>query len=222
MIFVSFADIKQKNYKDAITKIKSIIEEVYHQFYFVCDDDILSEQEKKSFEKIKEDMTDVTAQNALKNLSALLKKYYKKNVIILLDEYDTPMQEAYLGGYWEEFTGFIRSMFHSTFKTNPYLERAVMTGITRVSKESIFSDLNNLNVVTTTSEEYATAFGFTQEEVFQSLEEADLAPRTQEKICCLKLKILKQSLCLKIWSIDGLLGVQTITMNLSKLCCREI
>lgn len=65
---------------------------------------------------------------------------------ILLDEYDTPMQEAYLHGYWREFTAFIRNFFNATFKTNPYLERAVLTGITRVSKESVFSDLNNLNV----------------------------------------------------------------------------
>ena len=90
---------------------------------------------------------------------------------ILLDEYDTPMQEAYLYGYWKEFTAFIRSLFNATFKTNPYLERAMMTGITRVSKESVFSDLNNLNVVTTTSTEYETCFGFSEEEVFQALEE---------------------------------------------------
>ena len=90
---------------------------------------------------------------------------------ILLDEYDTPMQEAYLHGYWWEFTAFIRNFFNATFKTNPYLERAVLTGITRVSKESVFSDLNNLNVVTTSSTEYETSFGFTEEEVFQALED---------------------------------------------------
>ena len=90
---------------------------------------------------------------------------------ILLDEYDTPMQEAYLHGYWWEFTAFIRNFFNATFKTNPYLERAVLAGITRVSKESVFSDLNNLNVVTTSSTEYETSFGFTEEEVFQALED---------------------------------------------------
>ena len=104
-----------------------------------------------------------------------------KNVIVLLDEYDTPMQETYLGGYWDEFTGFIRSMFNATFKTNPYLERAVMTGITRVSKESIFSDLNNLWVVTTTSQVYATAFGFTEDEVFRALEEVEMS-QEKEKV----------------------------------------
>ena len=93
-----------------------------------------------------------------------------RKVIILLDEYDTPMQEAYVDGYWDELVAFTRSLFNSTFKTNPYLERGIMTGITRVSKESIFSDLNNLKVVTTTSDEYATAFGFTENEVSAALE----------------------------------------------------
>ncbi|MCM1190285.1 MAG: ATP-binding protein, partial [bacterium] len=101
-------------------------------------------------------------------------------VIILLDEYDTPMQEAYVNGYWEELVEFTRSLFNATFKTNPYLERALMTGITRVSKESIFSDLNNLKVVTTTSEKYADSFGFTEEEVFAALEEFGLSARKQQ------------------------------------------
>lgn len=98
---------------------------------------------------------------------------------ILLDEYDTPMQEAYLHGYWWEFTAFIRNFFNATFKTNPYLERAVLTGIARVSKESVFSDLNNLNVVTTSSTEYETSFGFTEEEVFQALEDLKMGEQKE-------------------------------------------
>ena len=89
------------------------------------------------------------------------------------------MQEAYIHGYWDEFTAFIRSLFNSSFKTNPYMERGIMTGITRVSKESIFSDLNNLNVVTTTSEEYATCFGFTETEVFDALAEYQLTDQKE-------------------------------------------
>lgn len=96
-------------------------------------------------------------------------------MIILLDEYDTPMQEAYYYAYWNDFTSFVRNLFNATFKTNPYLKRALMTGITRVSKESVFSDLNNLNVVTVTSDEYTTAFGFTENEVFDALDEAGLS-----------------------------------------------
>ena len=85
------------------------------------------------------------------------------------------MQEAYVNGYWDERVAFTRSLFNLTFKTNPYLERGIMTGITRVSKESIFSDLNNLKVVTTTSREYATSFGFTEKEVFDALDEVNMS-----------------------------------------------
>lgn len=118
---------------------------------------------------------------ALHHLSDYLQRYYGKKVIILLDEYDTPMQEAYVNGYWKELVGFTRSLFNSTFKTNPYLERGLMTGITRVSRESIFSDLNHLNVVTTTSNEYATSFGFTRQEVAAALEEFGLSEE-EEKV----------------------------------------
>ena len=114
------------------------------------------------------------ASYSLNVLSDYLMRYYGKKVIILLDEYDTPMQEAFVYGYWNELVPFIRSLLNSTFKTNPFLERALMTGITRVSKESIFSDLNNIEVVTTTSEKYETSFGFTQEEVWNALKEYDL------------------------------------------------
>ena len=179
VIFLSFADVKQGNYKDAIKKIKSILAKLYDERYYLADWDGLTPNERKQFLSVSVDMDDVTAQDALKNLSDYLSRYYKKNVLILLDEYDTPMQEAYLGGYWDEFTSFIRSMFNSTFKTNPYLERAILTGITQVSKESIFSDLNNPKVVTTTSTQYATSFGFTEEEVFSALEYFDLSDRKQ-------------------------------------------
>lgn len=104
----------------------------------------------------------------------------RKKVIILLDEYDTPMEEAYVNGFWEELVSFTRNMFNSTFKTNPYLERAIMTGITRVSRESIFSDLNNLEVVTTTSEKYADCFGFTEQEVFAALDEYGLSDKKRK------------------------------------------
>ena len=113
-------------------------------------------------------------------LQICMYRYYGKKAMILLDEYDTPLQEAYVYGYWEELTTFIRSLFNCTFKTNPYLERGLMTGITRVSKESIFSDLNNLEVVTTTSEKYASSFGFTEKEVFRALELMGKADQKEE------------------------------------------
>ena len=159
VIFLSFADIKQNNYNDAVEKMKRII--------------------------------------CLTILVVII-----KNVIILLDEYDTPMQEAYINGYWEKIVTFTRGFFNSTFKTNPYLERAIMTGITTaeysaimkfamqtsngsalaetMSKESIFSDLNNLDIVTTMSQKYETSFGFTEKEVFSVLDEYGLSDRKTE------------------------------------------
>ena len=175
VIYLSFADVKQTNYKDAVLKIKKIITDVYQQYIELAGWEGLTEVQVRQFQSVDPYLDDVTAQCALKDLSGYLYRYYEKKVIILLDEFDTPMQEAYIHGYWDEFTAFIRSLFNAAFKTNPYLNRAMMTGITRVSKESIFSDLNNLKVVTTTSEEYATCFGFTQEEVFAALEEFQLA-----------------------------------------------
>ena len=175
VIYLSFADVKQTNYKDAVLKIKKIITDVYQQYIELAGWEGLTEVQVRQFQSVDPYMDDVTAQCALKDLSGYLYRYYEKKVIILLDEFDTPMQEAYIHGYWNEFTAFIRSLFNAAFKTNPYLNRAMMTGITRVSKESIFSDLNNLKVVTTTSEEYARCFGFTEEEVFAALEEFQLA-----------------------------------------------
>lgn len=170
VIFLSFADVKQTNYRDAVCKIKRIISTLYQQYMELSNSDKLSEQQKRQFLNVSPDMDDVVAQSALQDLSGYLYLQHGKKVLILLDEYDTPMQEAYIHGYWNEFTAFIRGLFNSTFKTNSCLERAIMTGITRVSKESIFSDLNNLMVVTTTTERYSDCFGFTEEEVFHALE----------------------------------------------------
>ena len=180
VIFLNFSAIKGSNYEDARDGIIMAINEAYSEHRYLLESNELTDGERKCFEEldyyaknpgIKKQVANDTICNAVKNLANCLSRYYKKKVIILLDEYDTPMQEAYLYGYWKEFTAFIRSLFNATFKTNPYLERAMMTGITRVSKESVFSDLNNLNVVTTTSTEYETCFGFSEEEVFQALEE---------------------------------------------------
>ena len=177
VIFLSFAKIKQNTYEDAVAGIKRIICDEIQKYIFLKDWDGLAEEEKTNLKNITYGMDDVTAQEAIASLSNYLSRYYGKNVIILLDEYDTPMQEAYVNGYWEELVSFTRSFFNATFKSNMYLERAMMTGITRVSKESMFSDLNNLVVITTSSKDYATAFGFTEEEVFHALDEYGLSDK---------------------------------------------
>ncbi len=175
VINLSFANVKEADPEGMKRSVKRIIEDIYNKSTFLLEGGLLTENEKAYFHSVNCDMEDIEATWTLHKMSDFLSRYYGRKVIILLDEYDTPMQEAYVNGYWREMSDFIRSLFNSTFKTNPYLERAVMTGVTRVSKESIFSDLNNLEVVTTTSGKYADSFGFTEEEVFASLEEYGLS-----------------------------------------------
>ncbi len=180
VIILSFANVKETTYLEARKKICYILETLYNRYDFLLNGDLLNEKEKKFFNSVSVGMEDYVAVSALGALSEYLCRYYGKKVIILLDEYDTPMQEAYVKGFWDELVSFTRSMFNAVFKTNPYLERAIMTGIIRVSKESIFSDLNHLEVITTTSEKYAECFGFTEEEVFAALDEYGLSERKQE------------------------------------------
>lgn len=175
VLFLSFAAVKTNTYVNARRQICSLIASLYDENMYLLNGDTLNEREKKRFQAVTPEMNDADAVMALQNLCLFLSKYYGKKVIVLLDEYDTPLQESYAYGYWRELTAFTRSLFNATFKTNPYLERAIMTGITRVSKESIFSDLNNLEVITTTSEKYATSFGFTESEVFTALDEAGMS-----------------------------------------------
>ena len=180
VISLSFAGVKEKDYTSTVQRICQILTDLYYDYSFLLESDCLLPGEKQYFQSISEDMPEVTATLSLHRLSKFLYKYYKKKVLILLDEYDTPMQEAYVNGYWEELVSFTRSLFNSAFKTNPYMERAIMTGITRVSRESIFSDLNNLKVVTTTSDEYADSFGFTEKEVFAALDEFGMSDQKQK------------------------------------------
>lgn len=180
VISLSFANVKETSFINSRKKICQLIAELYANHSFLLDSQALSEGDKEFFRRVTPIMDDVDATMAIHYLSKFLHAYYGKKVIILLDEYDTPMQEAYVHGFWDELVAFTRSLFNSAFKTNPWLERAIMTGITRVSKESIFSDLNNLEVVTTTSDKYATSFGFTEEEVFAALEECELSDKKEQ------------------------------------------
>ena len=180
VIFFSFADIKGQTFTSAREAICQVIQDLYAEFGFLKESERLSQEEKDYFSLVTSMMSDAVAAMSLKRLSMCLHSYYGKKVLIFLDEYDTPLQEAYMYGFWDELTGFMRGLFNSTFKTNPYLERALLTGITRVSKESIFSDLNNLTVITTTSEQYADCFGFTETEVFDALEKYGMSDRQIE------------------------------------------
>lgn len=181
VISLSFANIKEKNYEMTRKKICRMLVDLYAKFTFVRDDGRLTEQDKAFFDSVMTDMDDSIATLAIHQLSGFLNRYYGKKVIILLDEYDTPMQEAYVNGYWEEILSFTGTLFNNTFKTNPYLERAILTGITRISKESLFSDLNNLKVITMTTNKYASCFGFTEEEVFAAMDEYGMTEKEKAK-----------------------------------------
>lgn len=180
VISLSFSDIKEVSYKQARKKICETIVDLYNKYDFLLKEGVLGEKDKKYYDGISSDSDDTDITISLRRMSDYLYRYYGRKAIILLDEYDTPMQEAYVNGYWEELTAFTRSLFNAAFKGNPYLERAIMTGITRISKESIFSDLNNLEVVTTTSDKYEESFGFTEEEVFSALDEYHLSNMKEE------------------------------------------
>ncbi len=181
VIFLSFAGVKDANAYDAIERIKLIISRLYREHEYLLDSKKLSDEDKHNIKMMRGELSNLVASEALQNLSYYLQKHFDKKVIILLDEYDTPMQEAYVSGYWDELSAFIRTLFNNTFKTNPYLERALMTGITRISKESIFSDLNNLRVITTTSNAYEESFGFTEAEVFDAMDEQGL-PESEKRL----------------------------------------
>ena len=181
VITLSFAKIKENNYQEAVNRIGKLLAAEFRKHNELAASEKLSEIERQIFHRYcdKIDKSDIA--DCLGTLCEFLYKQYGKKPIILLDEYDTPMQEAYLGGYWKDIVYLFRNLFNATFKTNSYFSRALMTGITRVSKESIFSDLNNLEVITTTSNKYATYFGFTEDEVFFAMDEMGLSDRDNVK-----------------------------------------
>ena len=183
VIFVTFAGVKAANFRSAVYGVKYQIAEIFNSYNYLASSEDLSENERRAFNSMTQDMSDDDAQYALRFLSQMLSKVnHGKKVLIFLDEYDTPLQEAWNYGYWEELVQFTRLLFNNTFKTNPYMERAVMTGITRVSRESLFSDLNNLDVCTISKRKYETCFGFTEEEVFAAMDEEGMDPKMKEEV----------------------------------------
>ena len=182
VIFLSFAEVKQPDCVSLKESINQIIADLYNEYRWLLDKPEFSDEDRAFHQKVRDTMPDRIAAISIRKLCEWLYRYYGKKVLIFLDEYDTPLQEAYINGFWDEMVAYIRALFNSTFKTNPSLERGIMTGITRVSKESIFSDLNNLVVITTTSNRYATSFGFTEEEVFQALDEMDFSEKDKRDV----------------------------------------
>ena len=172
VIFISMKGIKAPNWEDYLFQIKTLIKELYNEFSFIRE--ILNKSELDSFDKIWLKKDDGEYSNALKNLTAYLYKYYKKEVILLIDEYDNPLITAYEYHYYDDALPFFKVFYGEALKTNPYLKMGVMTGIIRVIKAGIFSDLNNLRVYSILSKQYSDFFGFTQNEVENALEDFNI------------------------------------------------
>lgn len=184
VIFMSFAAVKASDFSGAIHTISRYCYDLYVTHGYIMDADVLSDEDKSIYTRYREGLGNEDIEyckSAMAVLSYLLFRYHGKKVIILLDEYDTPLQEAYMKNYWEQMIDFMRGCFNETFKSNQYLCKALLTGITRITKESMFSDINNIEIYTTTSTKYADAFGFLEKEVFDCLECQDIEEKQQVK-----------------------------------------
>lgn len=208
VINITLADIKEKTHEGAINEIKLIIQSIFNSFTYLADSDKLTSIDKKRFEAHIENPAVESLARSLRFLSELLYKHHGKKVLIFLDEYDTPMQEAFSSGDWNEIVEFIKNMFNATFKTNPYLEKSLITGITIVSKESIFSDFNHVSIVSTLSKQYETSIGFTEEEVFAAMDEYGLTEKEKVKFWYDGFTFGNHSAMYNPWSIINYLKYQ--------------
>ena len=163
VIFISMKDIKEMSFDGAIIEVKNLLKKVYNQFEFIREK--LNEGELIEFDNIWLGKNDENLKNSLLNLATFLKKYYNQKVVVLIDEYDTPLVSAYRYGYYKEAKNFFSSFYSSALKDNNILQVGVITGIVRVIKAGIFSDLNNLSEHSILNKEYDEYFGFLEEEV---------------------------------------------------------
>ena len=182
VIFLSFLNVSSENAESLCSKLKFIISREYQRYYEIVNDGKLPDAQRETFNDIYRELTGRKSQNNDRNslansifvLCQTLNMYYDKLVYLLLDEYDTPFQNANANGFYGEVRAFLKDLFMSSLKGNPFLEKAVLTGVQRVAKENIFSGLNNLKVCTVKDREYEDCFGFTEEEVRELLAYCDV------------------------------------------------
>ena len=180
VIYLTLKDAGLMNYEMMIMQLKTIMMELFYEHRELLDGEI-AEGERVIFNKIlSASATDVDLLNSLKMLSKLMNQYYKKSVILLIDEYDVPLQNAYVEGYYDEAVKFFKTFFGTTFKDNPYLEKTVLTGVSRVAKESIFSGANNFKVYTVLDNEFADDFGITEEEMDKVIKDFNIEEEKEE------------------------------------------
>ena len=176
VITLSLKCAKQGDYEMAIDSICREIRMQFHKYRFILDSDKLTNEQKAAYKSILsyENSNEKTFNRSIGDLCIYLKQYYGVNTIILIDEYDVPLEDAYFSGYYDKMVRFIRSLFESALKTNPALEFSVITGCLRISKESIFTGLNNLEVNSILTDAYSENFGFIQSEVDELLSYYDI------------------------------------------------
>ena len=208
VIYITLKDAGLMNYEMMIMQLKTIMMELFFEHRELLEGKI-SEGERNIFNRIlSANATDVDLMNSLKMLSKIMYQYYEKPVILLLDEYDVPLQNAYVEGYYDEAVKFFKTFYGVTFKDNPYLEKTIITGVSRVAKESIFSGANNFDVYTVLDNEFADDFGITEEEMDKVIEDFEI----QED----KEKIKKWYDGYKIGNVEGIYNPWSILNYLNK------
>ena len=166
VIFITFKDVKFPTWEQTYEAIKKVISKEYLRHLYLLNSNRCNEYEKKYFQSIiNNTASEVEMTSALQNLSDMLYTHHHKSCVIIIDEYDTPIQQGYLSGYYEHIVGFMRNLFSGAFKDNSSLAYGFLTGILRVAKESIFSSLNNLTIHSIIDEKYSKYFGFTSDEI---------------------------------------------------------
>ena len=180
VVELSFADVKAGDWENARAGIAQVLRVAVEAHGYLRESDSVSDGDREFLSRVSDNMDDITATACIKRLCSMLRVEHGTAPVVLLDEYDAPVECAWTGGYWDEASGFMRQLMNSTFKTNPSLGRGLITGVTRVSRESIFSDLNNLVVVTSSTPLYQTCFGFTQGEVDAALAEYGLTAKRDD------------------------------------------
>lgn len=170
VIFITFKDEKYSNWIDCEKGLKFLITKEFRKYKYILDSDILDQDEKSEYESILNGSAEkVIFMKSLKNLSEYLSRFYHEKTIILIDEYDVPIQSGFLNDYYEDAIEFMRNFLSAALKDNEYIEKSVLSGILRIAKESVFSGLNNLEVYSIIKKGYSNWFGFSEEEVYEML-----------------------------------------------------
>ena len=174
VVAMSFAKVKGGTLAETLDGLRRVIRSAVRAHDYLRGSAALTGDDRAFLARVSDDMPTSVAADAVNQLCSMLRRHWGVAPVVLLDEYDAPMECAWTHGYWDGASGFMRQLMNATFKSNPAMGRGLITGVTRVSRESIFSDLNNLEVVTASSRKYRSAFGFTQAEVDEALEEYGL------------------------------------------------